>query len=88
MPAANAKARKALAGLQSVARVAAAVVDGEEAQRIITERAIHYIANPNPQHRYMSGDYYDVNFETFLRMKKLLRPGEALRDLMHEGHRF
>ena len=41
-------------------------------KRIITERAMHYIANPNPEHRYLAGDYFDVDHELFGRTKRLM----------------
>jgi len=68
----NAKARKMLATMKDVARVATAMVDGEEAQAMITERAAHHVANPDPKYRSMAGDYYDVDHATFLRIKKTL----------------
>ncbi|MBN1640750.1 MAG: hypothetical protein JXA09_05910 [Anaerolineae bacterium] len=61
--------REALTG---VARVASAILDGDEARRIITPRAMAHIAHPDPEYRFLAGDYYDVDHETFLRTKKML----------------
>jgi ribosomal protein L11 methylase PrmA len=61
-----------LAELSRLAQIAAALLDGEEIRRIITETAMHYLANPDPEHRFLSGDYFDVDAELFLRTKKLL----------------
>jgi hypothetical protein len=74
------KACRALEALTEVARVASVMVDGDEARRIIAERAIWYIAHPDPEHRFLSGDYYDVDHDTFLRMKKTLLRLERLLD--------
>ena len=67
-----------LAELTRLAEIAAGILDGEEAKQIITEAAMHYIANPDPEHRFLSGDYYDVDPELFLRNKKLLLRLERL----------
>ena len=66
------KARKAMEALTEAARVAEVMVDGEEAKRIVVDRAMHHIANPNPEHRFMAGDYFDVDHGPFLRTKKTL----------------
>jgi hypothetical protein len=70
--------RKVLNELGEVARVAEVMIDGDLAQRIITNRAAHYIVNPNPQHRFLAGDYYDVDHANFLLMKKTLLRLERL----------
>jgi hypothetical protein len=67
------KAGKMLEAMGEAARVASVMVNGEEANRIITDRAAHYAAHPDPQYRTMAGDYYDVEHQTFLRMKKTLQ---------------
>ena len=64
--------------LSEVARVASVMVDGDEARRILTARAMHHIAHPDPDYRFLSADYYDVEHETFLRMKKTLLRLERL----------
>ena len=64
--------------LRETARVAAAMADGDLAGRIITERAWHYLKNPDPRHRFMAGDYYDVDHAGFLAMKKFLLRLETL----------
>ena len=61
-----------LVELERLAEVAAAVLDGEEVKRIITDQAMHCLANPHPKHRFLAGDHYDVDQELFLRTKKLL----------------
>jgi hypothetical protein len=71
-PAKRLPVRTVLAELERLARVAEAMVDGELAGRVVTERAAHYIANPHPDHRHLSGDYYDVDHAAFLAMKKVL----------------
>ena len=76
----NAKARNMLAAMDEVAHVASAMVDGEEALRIVTERAAHYVASPDPKFRSLAGDYYDVDHATFLRMKKTLLRLRRLMD--------
>ena len=74
----KAKVRKILDQLTQVARVAEVMIDGEVAGRIITDRAAHYIANPDPKHRFLAGDYYDVDHASFLLMKKTLLRLEKL----------
>jgi len=74
------RAGKVLAGLKELARIASVMVDGDEAGRIISERSLKYIANPNPAHRFMTGDYFDVDHATFLRMKKTLKRLERLAE--------
>jgi len=64
--------------LSETARVASVMIDGDEARLIITEQAMHYIAHPDPEHRFLAGDYYDVDHGTFLRMKKTLLRLERL----------
>lgn len=64
--------------LTRLAEIAAGVVDGEDAKAIITPLAMKYIANPDPEHVFLSGDYYDVDHERFLRVKKLLLRIERL----------
>lgn len=71
-PARRLSVRTLVAELEHLARVAEAMVDGELAGRIVTERAAHYIAHPHPDHRHLSGDYYDVDHAAFLAMKKVL----------------
>jgi len=58
--------------LLELGRIAAALVDGDEATRILAERSLKYIKDPNPKFRFMTGDYLDVDHATFLRVKKLL----------------
>ncbi len=58
--------------LTGIARVATALIDGDEARRIITDRAYWYAADPFPQHIYLAGDYMDFDCARFDRMKKFL----------------
>ncbi len=74
------KVQEALEALKQTARVATTLIDGDEARRIIVDRAYYHIANPDPQHRFLSGDYYDVDLERFLRLKKFLLRLETLVD--------
>jgi len=76
----NPKVRKMLKAMTGAARVASVMVDGDEAGRVPTERALHYVANPDPNYRSLAGDYYDVDHLTFQRMKKLLFRIERLVD--------
>ena len=69
---ATANADALLTELTRLGEIAAGILDGEEMKRIITDKAMHYIANPDPKHRYLAGDYFDVDHELFLRTKKLL----------------
>jgi hypothetical protein len=66
------KVAKRMAALKELARVASVMVDGEDAEHVVTDRAMHYIANPDPKHRFLAGDYFDVDFDGFLRAKKTL----------------
>ena len=72
--------REMLRALRDAARVASVMVDGDEAMRIVTDRAKHYIAHPDPEHRFLAGDHYDVEHAAFLRMKKTLLRLERLLD--------
>jgi hypothetical protein len=68
----EAKVQEMVDALVEVAKVATVMVDGEEATHIISDRAYFYLANPDPKHRFLSSDYYDVDAPNFLRMKKTL----------------
>jgi hypothetical protein len=72
--------KKRMAALKELARVAEAMIDGEQAKIIISDRAFYYMLNSPPEHRYMSGDYFDVDHPKFLRMKKTLKRLEKLVD--------
>ena len=64
--------------LTRLAEIAAGMLDGEQVKAIITEQAMHYVANPDPKHRFLQGDYYDVEHEPFLQTKKFLTRLERL----------
>lgn len=81
MTQAAAKADAVLDELARIAEIAAGILDGEDLKAIITEKAMHYVANPDPKHRYLAGDYYDVEHEPFLRTKKLLTRLQRLAKL-------
>lgn len=80
-----AKAPAVLAELTRLADIAAGIIDGEDAKRIVTEQAMHYVANPDPKFPYQTGDYYDVDHEVFLCVKKLLLRIAALSKLTVSG---
>lgn len=72
--------RRVLEELERLAHIAEVMVDGDQAARVITPLASHYIANPNPKHFHLAGDYYDVDHAAFLVMKKTLLRLERLVD--------
>ena len=74
--------RKMLEELTRLAEIAAGVIDGEEVRGIITPRAMYYILNPDPSHQYLVGDYFDVDPERFLRVKKLMIRIARLSELL------
>jgi len=78
MTAAADPAEAVFAELERIAEIAAAILDGDEIGAIITEKAMHYISDPDPQFRFLSGDYFDVDHEAFLRARKLLMRLERL----------
>lgn len=61
-----------LAAMQEAARVAAAMLDGEEAKLIVMERAFRQMASPNPKFPHMGGDYFDVDAAQFLDRKSVV----------------
>jgi len=69
--------------LSEVARVASLMVDGDAARRILTARAMHHIAHPDPDYRFLSADYYDVDHGVFDFMKKTLLRLERLADALY-----
>jgi len=66
--------------LENTARTAAVMMDGDEARRVIVDRAMEHITHPNPKYRFLDADYYDVHFDTFLRVKKTLKRLQKLAD--------
>ena len=72
------KTEAVLTELVRLGEIASGILDGEEVKHIISTEAMHYIVNPDPDHRYLAGDYYDVEGELFLRTKKLLLRVERL----------
>jgi len=71
--------------LSRLGEIAAALLDGEDVKRIITQEAMHHISRPDPEYRFLSADYYDVHHGPFLRVKKLLMRIERLSDLGVNG---
>jgi hypothetical protein len=71
-------AETVLAELRRVAEIAAGILDGDEVKQIVNEQAMHFIANPDPKFIFLSGDYFDVDQQLFLRTKKLLLRLERL----------
>jgi len=59
-------------GLDEVARVASAMVDGDVCQRIVTPRALEYMFKIDPHDPWAAGDNYEVNDEAFNAVKKTL----------------
>ena len=50
-------AHNMLQAMAEAARVASVMVDGDQARRIITPRAMHYIAHPDPDYCLLIGWY-------------------------------
>ena len=70
VPAARAEVE---AELQQLARVATAVVDGDECERIMTKRALDKMFRTDPRDRWAGHDNFDVNDAPYIAVKKLLR---------------
>jgi hypothetical protein len=64
--------------LAELARIASALIDGDEARRTITRRAYFYATDPYPQHIYMAGDQLDFDLARHDRLKKFLLRLETL----------
>jgi hypothetical protein len=58
--------------LDSTARVASLMVDGDVCARIVTKRALDSILDATPRDKWMASDNYDVNHEPFIQTKKTL----------------
>jgi hypothetical protein len=58
--------------LESVARVASVMVDGDVCERIVTKRAMAAMLDPKPREKWLDSDNYDVNHESFIQIKKTL----------------
>lgn len=67
--------------LRDIARIATVMLDGEEALRIVTSRAMAHIASPVKGHQFMTNDYFDVDHETFIRTKKTMKRLARLTDI-------
>jgi len=66
------------AELERLAEIGAGLIDGDEVKQVITPRSLHYVTRPDPEHRFLAADYYDVEHAPFLRLKKLLMRIERL----------
>lgn len=66
--------------MKQAAHTASVMTDGDEAQRIIVDRAIEHIKNPDPDSPFMASDYFDVDLDNFLRMKKTMQRLTLLLD--------
>jgi len=58
--------------LDAIARVGSVMVDGDVCQRIVTRRAIGFMFANDPHDRFLAGDNYDVDDESFNAVKKTL----------------
>lgn len=58
--------------LESVARVASVMVDGDVCQKIVTPLAKQFMFKVDPQNEYLAGDNYDVDDVAFNTTKKTL----------------
>jgi hypothetical protein len=58
--------------LESVARVASVMVDGDVCQKIVTPRAKGYLFAVDPRDQFLAGDNYDVDEASFNAIKKTL----------------
>ncbi len=61
------------AQLQQLARVATAVIDGDECEKIMTKRALDKMFRTDPRDRWAGHDNFDVNDAPYIAVKKLLR---------------
>ena len=59
--------------LERLGRVATAVVDGDECEKIMTRRALQKMFQTDPRDRFAGHDNFDVNDAPFIAVKKLLR---------------
>lgn len=59
--------------LDEIARVASVMVDGDVCQRIVTDRALRFLAHEDPRDKWAGGDNYEVDHAAFLQVKKTLR---------------
>ena len=73
--------KRVLQELRRVGEIAAVLVDGDEASRIITDDAMFHLARQDETHRFLTMDHYEVDHATFLRMKKLLLRIERLGEV-------
>jgi hypothetical protein len=58
--------------LESVARVASVMVDGDLCQKIVTQRAKGFLFAVDPHDRFLASDNYDVDAASFNAIKKTL----------------
>jgi hypothetical protein len=60
------------ADLESVAKTASVMIDGDVCQRIVTPRAIEYILRNPSKDKWAAADNYDVDDASFIATKKTL----------------
>jgi len=81
----EAEDKQIVAKLEELGHIGSALLDGEDLQKVIVDRAYWHIANKIPGHRFLSGDYFDVDHNRFLYWKKLLLRLETLADFQVNG---
>ncbi len=59
--------------LERLARVATAVVDGDDCEKIMTPRALEKMFRTDPRDRWAGHDNFDVHDAPYIAVKKLLR---------------
>jgi len=64
--------RDMAAELDTVARIATVMVDGDLCRRIVTPRALDYMFRNDPRDRWLAGDNYEVDDAAFIAAKKTL----------------
>ncbi|MGJ5813971.1 hypothetical protein [Paludibaculum fermentans] len=69
---ATAQAQDLAQALDSVARTATVMVDGDLCLRIQTDRSRGFMMKTDPRDPYLASDNYDVDHEAFTRTKKTL----------------
>ena len=70
--AAPAPASDLAAQLDEIARVGSVMVDGDDCQRIVTERALTYMFKADARDQWLASDNYDVDGAAFITVKKTL----------------
>jgi hypothetical protein len=58
--------------LDDAARVASVMVDGDVCGKIVTARAMDFLLRNDPKDQFLAGDNYEVNYDAFDSVKKIL----------------